>query len=135
MKNYSELRATKQQLNVLVSITSVGKVGYTLLVNDKVSESNFLHPLLEPISFAVVVNGKDYAVDSTSLVTIESLNIDGIELIPKFNHLTEYTNDQQSGLTTNCLGFNGTWKFNIDRPFYQWLHQVTNQGWLLQPTS
>jgi len=25
------------------------------------------------------------------------------------------------------------WKFITDKPFYQWLHHITAQGWLLEP--
>ena len=56
-------------------------------------------PLLQPMNF-----------DSN-----DSVVIDGIEVLPKFWHLS-----------TNGV-------LNIDRPFYQWLHHATDQGWLLVP--
>jgi hypothetical protein len=28
---------------------------------------------------------------------------------------------------------NNTWYFELDQPFYQWRHNITGQGWLLQP--
>lgn len=133
MKNYSEIRDIKQHLDVEIVIT--GSLEYSLLINNKASATNFIHPLLEPLCFSVIVKNKDYNINSTGLVTIESLIVDEIDLIPRFNHLTTYENDRAIGLQTNCLGFNGTWQLNIEQPFYQWLHQVTGQGWLLQPTG
>jgi hypothetical protein len=41
--------------------------------------------------------------------------IDGIEVLPKFWHLTD------QGMLT------------IDQPFYQWYHHASKQGWLLTP--
>jgi hypothetical protein len=43
--------------------------------------------------------------------TIKSLSVDNIDI-------TDYITDNQ---------------INIDRPFYQWLHLATKQGWLLEP--
>jgi hypothetical protein len=33
---------------------------------------------------------------------------------------------------TNYVYYN---QIVVDRPFYQWLHQATGQGWLLNPTK
>jgi len=41
--------------------------------------------------------------------------IDGNEILPRYQHLAN----------------NG--RLVIAEPFYQWLHQVSGQGWLLRP--
>lgn len=137
MKNYSDLQGINQTLDVDIDLSVCGNIDVTLKVNGKdltiARHISFLHPILEPICFSVLVANKDYRTDRDSLVTIDKLLIDNINIVPNFNHLTTYNNDRLGGQHTNSLGFNGTWELNIDRPFYQWLHQATNQGWLLDP--
>lgn len=50
----------------------------------------------------------EFSADST-------VTIDGIEVLPKYRHLA---NDRVLA---------------INEPFYQWLHRITGQGWLLKP--
>jgi hypothetical protein len=49
------------------------------------------------------------------------------------SHLATYKNDQNVTQPTNYLGFNGTWNLKINEPFYRWRHNITGQGWLLEP--
>lgn len=69
--------------------------------------------LLDPIS--VMIN-KDHDT------TIESISIDDFEIIPDYNHLLPNSSPFVSAGVA--------WEFRIDKPFYQWKHEITHQGWL-----
>lgn len=90
-------------------------------------------PLLAPLNISVELHSKDYTKDNTSAIIVEQLVIDNFELIPRWTQLVDYVNDHGYQDPTNYLGFNGTWKLSITEPFYQWLHRVSGQGWLLKP--
>lgn len=47
--------------------------------------------------------------------------IDGLEIIPKYQHLATPP--------TDYLDFNGQWSLHIPN-FYPWYHTVTGQGWI-----
>jgi len=89
--------------------------------------------LMDSIKLEISMSDKQYNVKKETAIIIKSLKIDGIELIPAYNHLVDYQNDHNINAKTNYLGYNGTWTLYIDRPFYQWYHQVSGQGWLLSP--
>lgn len=54
--------------------------------------------------------------DTIVLDSNKHTTINGIEILPKYQHLS------QNGILT------------IPGPFYSWLHEVSGQGWLLKPT-
>lgn len=132
MKNYSEL--TDTDLTVTLSFTCVGNPDYTVTVNGV----EYRNPTtvtqavnnLTPFTISVELTSKDYAGPETAVV-INSIAVDGIALIPKYEYLAHYVNDHNDTNPTNYLGYVGRWTLVIDCPFYQWLHRVTNQGWLL----
>jgi hypothetical protein len=90
-------------------------------------------PLLDPINLSIEMSRKVYSEQRETALLIKSIQVDGNELMPNYCHLANYENDHQINTPTTYLGFNGTWNFSIDRPFYQWLHTATGQGWLLSP--
>ena len=77
------------------------------------------------------LRNKHYTTEYETAVIIKRLSIDNIEIIPQYDYLADYDNDHDNNNPTHYLGFNGKWTLTIDRPFYQWLHQVQNQGWLI----
>jgi len=99
MKNFSELLDTKQEIKIIVRYD--GKT-----VEQTVD-------LLDPINILI---------RSDQDIEIESLEIDGFELVPKYNHLLP----NSSSFVAKGID----WQFSIDIPFYQWKHQATHQGWL-----
>lgn len=145
MNNFSDLLATEQRISLsirLIPIVDNGDPVVTAAVNDRVLYSGRLsNPvtisnnfgLLEPLRISIELADKIYHETLETAVMIESILIDGKELAPRFCHLAEYINDQQKSSPTTYLGYNGIWSLVIDRPFYQWWHQVTGQGWLLEP--
>lgn len=79
---------------------------------------NFSDLLATDLPLTVVVNNAVYSVelflplefDATHTVTV-----DGIEVLPKYQY----------------LAVDG--RLTITKPFYQWYHEVSGQGWLLKP--
>lgn len=66
----------------------------------------------------VSVNGHSFSAglhDDLQFVSTDTVIIDGVEVLPKYHYLAE------NGLLT------------INGPFYNWLHTVSGQGWLLRP--
>lgn len=88
---------------------------------------------LSPVKTSIDISGKDYNNNSQAAIIIKKLSIDGFELHQRWTHLSKYNNDHNYTNPTNHLGFNGKWTFDIDKPFYQWKHIITGQGWLLTP--
>lgn len=78
----------------------------------------FLDLLGTKLQLNIDINGDQHCADLNQTLTFnaeDTVIIDGIEILPRFRHLA---NDG---------------KLNIDQPFYQWLHCITGQGWLLLP--
>lgn len=87
--------------------------------------------ILDKISVIVNFHGKHYSQEKETAVIIERLQVDKIDIVPDFNHLIEYRNDHNQEVYSNYLGYNGVWKFETHKPFYQWLHHATGKGWLI----
>jgi hypothetical protein len=81
---------------------------------------NFLELLATDLHLEVVVNNQIRQVGLHDILIFDlkdTVVIDSIEILPKYSY----------------LGNNGV--LEINTPFYQWLHHVTAQGWLLTPTQ
>lgn len=79
---------------------------------------NFLELLATKLELEIVVNGKRFnagLLDHLTFQSQDTVQIDGVEVLPKYNH----------------LAVNGV--LEIREPFYCWLHRVSGQGWLLMP--
>lgn len=147
MNNFSDLLDTKQQLNLTIKLGVIvdnGYPGVSLRVNDNVVEylqlssaveHSYDLPIMDPIEIEIVMTDKEYSADQETAILIDSISIDGFEIVPAWTHLAQYNSERGLQGPTSYLGINGSWKLKIDRPFYQWRHRVTGQGWLLEPIS
>lgn len=90
--------------------------------------------MLAPITIEVEMQDKQYDQDLETAIVISCLQIDGIDIVPRFTHLSTYHNERAQCQHTNYLGFNGTWRLHIDSALYPWLHRASDQGWLLRPS-
>ena len=147
MNNFSDLLDTKQQLNLTIKLGVIidnGCPGVSLRVNNDVIEylqlssavnHSFDLSIVDPIEIEISMTDKEYSEHQETAVLIESINIDGFEIVPQWTHLAEYHSERGLQGPTSYLGINGSWKLTIDRPFYQWRHHATGQGWLLEPIS
>jgi hypothetical protein len=140
MKNYSDLQVISQLIPVTICLETIGQPWVNIAVNDNVIDHRPLTDsliytefvdLLNPITVSVILYNKIYTQEYETAVVIKRLSVDNIDLIPRYDYLAEYHNDHNNTNPTSYLGFNGKWTLTIDRPFYQWLHQVQGQGWLL----
>lgn len=145
MKNFSELLDTNQQLEVFLALQPVilnGPPWVSVTINDNTIVDDYLVDslvaivyidILEPLDIEITMSRKEYSAELETALIIENLDVDNVELIPKYTHLATYTNDHNFSYPTDYLGFNGTWKFSTEEPFYRWLHRASGQGWLLEP--
>jgi hypothetical protein len=139
MNNYSELTGINPWLHCYLELEPVGTPEVAVIIDSvygggklfksAVFDANI--DLLKPFEIQIELINKEYHANPQTGVTINRLQIDGIDLIPKFDYLAVYDNDYNNHSPTHHLSFNGKWTLTFDRPFYQWLHQATKQGWLL----
>ena len=83
------------------------------------------------MEFEIELKGKQYDQTRETAVIVQQLCVDGIKLIPDFLHLVQYQNDHHKDINTNYIGYNGTWKLQINEPFYRWHHRHSGQGFLI----
>ena len=89
-------------------------------------------PLLDTIDLIVQVESLDQN-DPRRGVEISRLEIDHKALMPQHCRLAELSDNLIQYAPTNHIVQHGQWRFRIDRPFYQWYHDISRQGWLLKP--
>jgi hypothetical protein len=132
MKNYLDLQDTNLCLDIELEL--VGHPEFTVCVDTfestKVVQQYYLD-LLKPFSIIIKLDNKIYTTEYETAVIIKRLSVDDISIIPEYTHLAEYDNDHGFTDPTSYIGFNGKWILTFDCPFYQWLHQAQNQGWLI----
>ena len=145
MKNFSELLDTDVKITISVSIAPITNNGDPVVwirINDRtLYHGRLAFPILtqldiavlDPIEIEIGMSHKIYDQNLETAVIINSVCIDGFEIVPNFTHLAQYQNERNINQPTSYLGFNGYWKLTIPEPFYCWQHCITGQGWLLEP--
>lgn len=116
MKNFLDLLATNLGIDITMTVVPGNGnlevwINGTQIYNHTMTKSTVLKyqiPLLQPLSIRVLHSG----------AYVQSLTLDGWEARPQ--HGEELS---------------GCWQLTTNVPFYQWKHQVTGQGWLLQPNQ
>ena len=139
MKTYSDLQAIDSELHCHLELEPVGTPEVAVIINDVYGGGKLFKSvvfdvkidLLKPFTIEIELKNKTYSMDYETAVVIKQLQIDGIDLVPKFDYLATYRNDNDNNDPTSYLGFNGKWTLTFDRPFYHWLHEHTGQGWLI----
>tara|TARA_E500000178_G_C16988313_1_gene739476 strand:+ start:1382 stop:1822 length:441 start_codon:yes stop_codon:yes gene_type:complete len=144
MKTFSEILDTKKYISCVMDIKSITENGcpnLEIVINDKkiiefeVIEDIKLQttvPLLDAFKLKFKMSNKVYHQDKETAIII-NCSIDGNEILPRFQYLLNYNNDKKQDVKTNYMGFNGELLLDINKPFYEWYHQHTNQGVLLYP--
>ena len=139
MKTYSDLQAIDSGLHCYLELEPVGTPEVAVIIagvygGGKLFKSVVFDvkiDLLQPFTIEIELKNKTYSMDYETAVIIKQLQIDGIDIVPKFDYLATYRNDHDNNDPTSYLGFNGKWTLTFDRPFYHWLHEHTGQGWLI----
>jgi hypothetical protein len=147
MKNFLDLLATKKDIEVHVRLRPIcdnGEPRCCIKINQSVMHDGLISgvteaiqrvALTDPILIEIEMTEKKYSAEKETAVIIESIKIDGFDMIPAFTHLSQYDNERGYTGVTSYLGFNGKWSLDIAEPFYRWRHRETGQGWLLDPIS
>jgi hypothetical protein len=142
MKNFSDLLATDLQLDLSLVAEPIGVPDAEIWLNQQLIHQGPMSapvtistqlPLLSGVSVVVKLKNKVYTSESETAVMLTKLSVDGFDIIPQFTHLAKYINDHAFTEPTSYIGFNGEWKLEVAKPFYQWQHEITSQGWLFQP--
>jgi hypothetical protein len=140
MNNYLDLTAIETRIFIQLILEPVGIPEYMVQIKNRhwtgqlSTPGKFLSTVSLYDKFEVKIELKNKIKTESNQETalkIKLLQIDHIDMIPRFTHLANYTNDHAFTAPTDYLGFNGSWVLHIDRPFYHWLHEHTGQGWLL----
>lgn len=145
MKNFLELLATNLSIDIELVVRPVidnsapyvevvvdGKQIYShAMVKSTVFRVSTL--LLNPLDISITMSGKQYSAKQETAVVIESLKVDGFDLVPRYLDQVTYAHDQGQGPAGAYIGYNGSWRLKHNIPFYQWKHTATGQGWLLTP--
>jgi len=83
--------------------------------------------LLEPIHIKIISK-------NNNAVVLQSIKIDDFEIVPNYIHYSDYVGSDGTAFgPTEYLGVSGQWDLIIDKPFYNWKHDVTGMGWFLTP--
>ena len=142
MKNFSDLLATDLHLDLVLIVEPVGRPDVEIWIDQQLIQQGHLMesitvskqlPLLPRFLVSVKLKNKVYSSESETAVVLTKLSIDEFDIIPNFTHLAQYTNDHDFTEPTSYIGFNGEWRLEVTKPFYQWQHEITSQGWLFQP--
>ena len=127
MKNFYEATVIKPtlELDIKITLAPVGECFFLFTINKKLWWGNVL---TEPMTFHTKVpldSPIEIMIKPTrqhpQAVIVEDISIDGISIMPKYQHLADPP--------SNYLDFNHPWQLKIPN-FYTWLHDVTGQGWI-----
>lgn len=141
MKTFLDLQDTDLAVDLWLRIVPVGCPVICVKLNNQTLHQGALShtlqtqrrlPLLDAFVITVELLEKNYQAEHETAAVIEQLSIDGFEIVPNYTQLATYSNDHGYDQPTNYVGFVGAWTLAVNRSFYQWRHQVTGQGLLLQ---
>lgn len=124
MKNFSDITAieTVHALTVKLDYRVHGRCVFTIGINDQwyFESSGFTRVnLFDSITLKVDLADFD---EGTSGIEIENFSVNGLEILPKYQHLS---------IDKKCyIDKLGLWYLEIPAPFYPWYHQITGQGWI-----
>lgn len=115
MKNFSELLDTRADLELVVELSSLSDQSWcTVLINHQTID------MIEPLNSVLLSYRLDLLqpldLTLTGPITVKRITVDGFDLWPEYGW-------------SDAVGQH----VQIRQPFYQWLHDVTGQGWLLKP--
>jgi len=116
MKNFYDITAIDvcNQLKVEIKLIEHEQPEYYFTVNEhSVVNHEILHfGLLDTLKFACQVQ--------KGALEIEKITINEKEILPLYLHLAQ---PKTSWITD-------IWRFEINKPFYPWYHEITGQGWI-----
>ena len=145
MNNFSDLLVIDRQLQITITVNAIYDNGMPTVIirangqtiNNKPLRDRHTFTLtadlLAPLCLEIEMQGKVYDEKYETAVIIEQIQIDDFNVVPDYTQHARYDNERNFNQPTNYLGFNGIWTLSFDKPFYQWMHQISGEGWLLNP--
>lgn len=112
---------TSDQLVVELGLTHHGHVEYRCRINGHLildTDTVWRFDLQSTVHLHVLVTD----VDPGSALEISKLTVNGLEVLPKYQHMA-----QPAGVWINQIG---AWDLHIPGPFYTWYHEISGQGWI-----
>jgi len=124
MNNFSDITAidTAGQLSIRLQLQFRGSTESLITLNGHVIRSDSVDleiNLFDPIKLSIDLLSFN---EGTSGIEIQTLTVNGLEVLPKYQHL--------ASKPTNYIDQLGIWTFKIPPPFYVWYHTTTGQGWI-----
>ena len=116
MNQFSDLQATDFELTLELQLSSVSTDPVLVLINQQLWYQGSACPNLV-LQYQLTLLTPFTVTVHSATVTVDQLLIDQWPLLPRWSHLLQRSH--------------GEWQLQVDRPFYQWQHQVTSQGMLL----
>jgi hypothetical protein len=149
MKKFYELLDTKFQLPVFLKLTPLTEKSphvevrlnnHRMYAGNPITEVAIHHYISSRdfIKLTFTITGKNYTEDNTSAIIFQALTVDGVDLKPHVTQRAEYKTDQDWGVydkPTDHFGWNGTWYFESNKPFFHLKHEIKNYGWMLTPKT
>lgn len=144
MKTFSDILDINPDINVEINIETIEDNGYPNF-EVKLNHQNIIIDqqknigikktvsVFDPIRIEIVLKDKKYSSTKETAILLRSIKIAGIDIVPKFLHLTEYNNDHNQKIHTTHIGYNGCWSLDTGKPFFEWYHEVSGQGMLIKP--
>lgn len=144
MKTFSDILDINPDINVEINIETIEDNGYPNfevnlnhqnIVIDQQKNIGIKKTVsvFDPIRIEIVLKDKKYSSTKETAILIRSIKIAGIDIVPKFLHLTEYNNDHNQKIHTTHIGYNGCWSLDTVKPFFEWYHEFSGQGMLIKP--
>lgn len=126
MKNFYEATVIKRalMLDVIITLHPVVSCVCCVYINDDAVFDGIVTELTQIVQSVHLTDDINFRIKIRRThpeAIILGINIDGIEIIPVYLHL--------STPPTHYLDFNGEWSITIPS-FYPWLHEITGQGWI-----
>jgi len=128
MKTFYEIADIRDEIDMIVEIKFSPHLGDDFLVGVSINS-----PYLADVKIKEVDMVMDYVplMDPINIklqakkgsVHIDSILVDGFEVIPKYQHLSD--------LKTAFLNEGDVWNIDIPAPFYPWYHEITGHGWII----
>ena len=123
IKTFSDITAidTKSTVKVNLKLTRHGHTVSRVRLNQidiYVDQTTFEFDLFDPVNLEIDL--QDFN-EGSSGIEVE-LNINGINVLPKYQHL--------ASCPTNYIDQLGVWKMTIPSNFYMWYHTISGQGFV-----
>jgi len=112
---------TRDLLTAELELATHGTIEYRCRINGHLvldSTTLWQFDLLSPIHVHVLITH----VSAESALEVRRLNINGLEVLPRYQHL--------ASPPRVWLNQSGVWDLHIASPFYGWYHEISGQGWV-----